>query len=124
MKLLSIFRTPQPEREAMPSEDDRELLDRIRARMGHDAPITFGLPTRCPACGDYACVVRVDDVRGISSHRCPSCFSSWRLFRTAIEARPAGTDAGGAGVDAPVVLLPSVATHADLPGAARAGLCA
>ena len=81
-----------------PTEAELRLVARIRSRLEPGAMIDFGVPTRCPECGDYACVTRVDEVRGSSWHRCPTCFATWRLSRRAIEAQSVAMAAVSGGV--------------------------
>lgn len=84
--------------EAVP-EDEIGLLAAIAARGG---TITFGAPTRCPACGDFGFVEVV--AGGVQRNRCMNCGEVWQfskrgldLFLFAHEARDTPSKVVGSG---------------------------
>ncbi len=43
----------------------------------------WGFPTRCPECGDYGYLDRIDVVREVMFQHCPTCFARWETPRSA-----------------------------------------
>lgn len=46
------------------------------------API-WGFPTRCPECGDYGYLDRIDVRLEVMYQHCPSCWARWETPRSA-----------------------------------------
>lgn len=43
----------------------------------------WGFPTRCPECGDYGYLDRIDVVHEIMFQHCPTCWAKWDTPRSA-----------------------------------------
>jgi hypothetical protein len=43
----------------------------------------WGFPTRCPECGDFGYLDRIDVVHEIMFQHCPTCWSRWETPRSA-----------------------------------------
>jgi hypothetical protein len=61
-------------------EDELGLLEAIAIRGGE---ITFGAPTRCPACGDFGFVEAV--AAGVQRNRCMACGEVWQFSKRGLE---------------------------------------
>lgn len=55
------------------------VIDLTRAAS---API-WGFPTRCPECGDYGYLDRIDVRLEVMYQHCPSCWARWETPRSA-----------------------------------------
>lgn len=73
-------------RDAEPVVDvraDTELDLRSPDATGTTTPeAVWGLPTRCPACGDYGYLDRIDVVHEVMHQHCPRCWHRWETHRT------------------------------------------
>lgn len=71
-----------------PKNDDEEVIrevlqiDAVLCRYPDGTRLSYGAPTRCPACGDYGLVEAVDAVA--CSNRCLGCATTWRITRRAL----------------------------------------
>ncbi|HSL56980.1 MAG TPA: hypothetical protein VK866_03985 [Acidimicrobiales bacterium] len=45
-------------------------------------PAVWGLPTRCPACGDFGYLDRIDVVNEVMLQHCPTCWHKWETHRS------------------------------------------
>lgn len=63
--------------------DDTEIDLRSPA-SDEDAPpaAVWGLPTRCPACGDFGYLDRIDVVAEVMFQHCPTCWHKWETHRS------------------------------------------
>ncbi len=61
-------------------DDELGLLEAIAARGGE---ITFGAPTKCPACGDFGFVEAV--AAGVQRNKCMACGEIWQFSRRGLE---------------------------------------
>jgi hypothetical protein len=43
----------------------------------------WGFPTRCPECGDYGYLDRIDVVNEVMHQHCPTCWAKWDTPRSA-----------------------------------------
>ena len=43
----------------------------------------WGFPSRCPECGDYGYLDRIDVVREIMFQHCPTCWARWETPKSA-----------------------------------------
>jgi len=57
----------------------------IDLRSG-DRPPVWGFPTRCPACGDYGYLDRIDVRHELMFQHCPTCFERWETPRSSTVA--------------------------------------
>ncbi len=57
----------------------------IDLRTG-DKPAVWGFPTRCPACGDFGYLDRIDVRHEVMFQHCPTCFERWETPRSATVA--------------------------------------
>ena len=51
------------------------------------AEIQWGLPSRCPECGDYGYLDQIDLVNEVMRQHCPTCWHRWETSKADIEAR-------------------------------------
>lgn len=70
---------------------ERAVADRVMRWYGGAKTPVFGAPTRCPDCGNYGMVDRIDERHGRTENSCFSCGTSWTLARHALEQRPVTT---------------------------------
>lgn len=68
-----------------------DIVERVLRHYRPGTRIVFGAPTRCPDCGDYGLVERVDLVVAKADNRCLACGATWVITRRALAAvrRPA-----------------------------------
>jgi hypothetical protein len=45
--------------------------------------IQWGFPTRCPECGDFGYLDRIDVVREVMYQHCPTCWAKWETPKSA-----------------------------------------
>jgi len=62
------------------AEDELGLLEQIAARGDG---ISFGAPTRCPACGDFGFVEVV--AAGVQRNKCMHCGESWQFSQRGVQ---------------------------------------
>lgn len=60
-----------------------DLRDQVRA----PGELVWGMPTRCPECGDFGYLDTVDVERGVMHQHCPSCWAKWDITLEQIEAQ-------------------------------------
>ena len=48
--------------------------------------VEWGFPTRCPECGDYGYLDRIDVVHEVMYQHCPTCWAKWETPRSATTA--------------------------------------
>jgi hypothetical protein len=65
-------------------------------QLSHKDLLEWGMPSRCPACGGYGYLDRIDLVDEVMYQHCPTCWERWTISKREIElsaARPpAATD--------------------------------
>ncbi len=61
-----------------------DTVERVLRHCREGTRIVFGAPTRCPACGDYGFVERVDVTK--VDNRCLTCGGTWVITRRALVA--------------------------------------
>ncbi|MDZ7678400.1 MAG: hypothetical protein U5K29_07590 [Acidimicrobiales bacterium] len=44
--------------------------------------VEWGFPTRCPDCGDYGYLDRIDVVHEVMYQHCPTCWAKWETSRS------------------------------------------
>ncbi|MCX7620900.1 MAG: response regulator [Acidimicrobiales bacterium] len=64
-----------------------ETVERVLRRCSAGTSIVFGAPTRCPDCGDYGFIDRVDPRAARVDNRCLTCGALWVITRRALAAR-------------------------------------
>ncbi len=57
----------------------------LRGADGDRRPV-WGFPTRCPACGDFGYLDRIDVRLEVMFQHCPTCFHRWETPRSATVA--------------------------------------
>lgn len=63
------------------------IIDLTEAQPAPSVPErTWGLPSRCPECGDPGYLDRIDPVHEVMFQHCPSCFAKWETARTELES--------------------------------------
>jgi hypothetical protein len=45
--------------------------------------VEWGFPTRCPECGDYGYLDRIDVVSEVMYQHCPTCWAKWETPKSA-----------------------------------------
>ena len=58
----------------------------IDLTAGDQPKIEWGFPTRCPECGDYGYLDRIDVVHEVMYQHCPTCWAKWETHRSATTA--------------------------------------
>lgn len=78
---MGLFRRTK-ERSAEPVVElgSEPVIDLTQA--GEKKP-QWGFPTRCPECGDYGYLDRIDVVNEVMFQHCPTCWSRWETPRSA-----------------------------------------
>lgn len=44
--------------------------------------IRWGFPSRCPECGDFGYLDRIDVVHEVMHQHCPTCWAKWETLRS------------------------------------------
>jgi uncharacterized protein (DUF983 family) len=50
------------------------------------AELPWGMPSRCPECGDFGYLDRVDLVSEVMFQHCPTCWSKWQITKADVDA--------------------------------------
>jgi uncharacterized protein (DUF983 family) len=58
------------------SKKKPEVVD-IRAAAPRQKKLEFGMPTRCPSCGEPGYLDSIDLSRQLMFQHCPACFTKW-----------------------------------------------
>jgi uncharacterized protein (DUF983 family) len=56
-----------------------DLTDHIDLTEPTPSPVVFGLPMKCPECGDHGYLDHIDPYKRIMYQHCPSCFAKWEV---------------------------------------------
>ncbi len=67
-------------------EAEVSVLRQMLLHYPSGARPTFGSPTRCPSCGDFGLVNRLDTNQGAAFNECFSCGAQWVVTRRAMRA--------------------------------------
>jgi hypothetical protein len=51
--------------------------------------LAWGMPSRCPECGDHGYLDKIDLTAGIMYQHCPTCWARWTVTQDEIEAQDA-----------------------------------
>ncbi len=63
-----------------------EVID-LRTSGPSQAELQWGMPGRCPECGDFGYLDKVDLVNEVMVQHCPTCWHRWETTKAEIEAR-------------------------------------
>ena len=63
-----------------------DVID-LRSSGPTQAEIQWGMPSRCPECGDFGYLDNIDLVNEIMSQHCPTCWHQWDTSKSEIDAR-------------------------------------
>lgn len=61
---------------------DDTVIDLTESQSADPKP-QWGFPTRCPDCGDFGYLDRIDVVHEVMFQHCPTCFARWETPRSA-----------------------------------------
>jgi hypothetical protein len=75
---MGLFRKTKEKSENVVDVRDEPVVDLTEAPK----KIEWGFPTRCPECGDYGYLDRIDVVHEIMFQHCPSCWAKWETRRS------------------------------------------
>ncbi|MGY6501318.1 MAG: hypothetical protein ACXIVQ_10565 [Acidimicrobiales bacterium] len=81
---MGIFSKRKNRNEATLDLREAAVLDLTTA----DAPATdkprvrWGFPSRCPECGDFGYLDRIDVVHELMFQHCPTCWAKWETPRS------------------------------------------
>jgi hypothetical protein len=67
---------------------DDVIID-LREPVRAPGELVWGMPTRCPECGDFGYLDIVDVERGVMHQHCPSCWARWQITEAEVEAHNA-----------------------------------
>jgi hypothetical protein len=86
---MSLFSRLHPdlERVEAPVDPDVAVLRAVLRHYPDGAQLHFGVPTRCPGCGDFGFVEDVDVHLGVCTNRCLSCSRTWAITVDALRAQ-------------------------------------
>jgi hypothetical protein len=81
-----MSRKRQAEQDAARVDLENEVTELIAVLANYPAAKGphFGAPSRCPQCGDFGLVTRVDQAIGRCDNRCPVCKREWVITVRAI----------------------------------------
>ena len=56
-----------------------DLRDEIDLTETAPSPVLFGLPMKCPECGEPGYLDHIDPYKRVMFQHCPSCFAKWEV---------------------------------------------
>ena len=74
-----------------------DTIDLRVPQLSNKDLLEWGMPSRCPACGSYGYLDRIDLVDEVMYQHCPTCYERWTISKHDIElsaARTAGDATG------------------------------
>jgi hypothetical protein len=81
---MGIFtRKSKEETDAQIDLRDDMVVDLTGAEASvQESRIEWGFPSRCPDCGDYGYLDRIDVVKEVMYQHCPTCWAKWETHRS------------------------------------------
>jgi len=88
---MGLFRrrTEQPAQPVKPVQQKQGALELPPIELGEHrrttAEFQWGLPSRCPNCGAYGYLDRIDLVDEVMFQHCPTCWHRWTISKAETE---------------------------------------
>jgi hypothetical protein len=68
-----------------------DLVIDLRDRSPARGELVWGMPSRCPECGDFGYLDSIDVERLVMHQHCPTCWHRWDLTQEEIETQDVRT---------------------------------
>jgi hypothetical protein len=68
---------------------DGDVIDLRVPHISGKELLEWGMPGRCPECGGYGYLDRIDLVDEVMHQHCPSCWHHWKVSKREIEVSAA-----------------------------------
>jgi len=80
---MGIFRRRERTEVAEAAVVDVRAETELDLRDESTPPVAvWGMPSRCPACGDFGYLDRIDVVNDLMFQHCPTCWHKWETHRS------------------------------------------
>lgn len=86
---MGLFRRKHEPAEPTADQTADEPVIDLRERTAAPGELVWGMPSRCPECGDFGYLDVVDVERRVMHQHCPTCWARWQITEAEIEAQSA-----------------------------------
>lgn len=83
---MALFRKDKKNKSAKMGRRSDEVID-LRTPPPARGDLVWGMPSRCPECGDFGYLDTVDVERRVMFQHCPSCWAKWEITEEQIDAQ-------------------------------------
>jgi hypothetical protein len=80
---MGLFNKKNKAAEAPTIDVRAEPVIDLTSESTTDKKPEWGFPTRCPECGDYGYLDRIDVVSEVMYQHCPTCWAKWETPKSA-----------------------------------------
>jgi hypothetical protein len=92
---MRSFRRHHPDSTSLPDLSDGDTIDLRVPHITGKELLEWGMPGRCPECGGFGYLDRIDLVDEVMHQHCPSCWHHWTVSKADIEVSAARGGASG-----------------------------